>query len=167
MNHSVLSTDAVRAILREAGIRPSGNQLGVIAGELDGIAAAFLSERYFTGRDKRGRPRAVLGAKLRKQLFGDLYGVWIEFPGITRLPGFTYRPGDSRYTGPFVSFVMGFCAGVANHIEEQTAGKPDATWRGTIHLLRSIERGSGVHIRDGLRAIGVQKFKRAIAKVPH
>jgi len=85
---------------------------------------------------------------------------------VSRLPGLTYRPSNGRYTGPFVTFVKGFCGAIADYIEGQAA-KPDKTWRGALHSLRTIERGSGVQIRDALRSLGIQAFKRSVAKVAH
>lgn len=166
--HQVITREKAESILRAAGIVLEGGDLSMAAQYLNEIARSLITNRHMARKDERGRTRTTLGSAARLELFGNLVGAWIDYPGVHRLPGVTYNDITGRYSGPFVTYLQGFCSAVAFYIKQQIAGDAhrQEAWRGVVRSLENIAR-NGVHVRDGLRMLGIQRLKANPSKFPH
>lgn len=135
------------------GIRAAGTKLTRAMRAMDELARHMLTHQYKRREDARKRPRSKMGTYNRKAMFGGLYGLWLDLPGVRSLPGVAR-------SGPFVRFAQRFCRVVADHIETEVKGPARKShWRGLVAQLRRVER-DGEAVRDGIRKLG-----RAFARV--
>lgn len=168
---SIFSTGATQAILNAGSITATANELIEISAKLESIAAAIIQERFahtqMKGRprkasavmDDRGRSKTKLGQKVRKLLFGGLAGLWIDLPGIGRIPSVTRNAGADTYTGDFLRFAQAFCGALADYMDTQDMG---GAWHSVAIDLRYIQN-NGARVREGLRLIGTNRL-RSIAE---
>lgn len=176
---TVIDDNAAAKILKSGRIEPGG-RLHELAQELDEIARAVFTERCFT-KGRRNYTITKLGAKVRKILFGELVGFWIDAPGVEELPWATYARSKT-YKGPFINFTMAYCGALADYLDAEARNGRAFGWyndpeksekllaeiRSVAVDLRSIEQSSS-KAREGLRLIGLGKIKngKRFTKKPH
>lgn len=155
---SVITEGITRDVLLAGRIHLSSVDLPTITERLDAAAWAFIHAHNRNRRDERGRLRSLPPKEARRNLYGDLIGIWIELPEINRLPGVTFSfiaVSSEQWTGRFVGFTQAFAGAVADYVSLQAGESED--WRGLIKTLRRIQT-NGVNVRDGLRAVGIPAF---------
>jgi hypothetical protein len=180
---TVIDHNVAAKILKSGRIEP-GDALHQLAENLDDIARAVFTARYFTKGRKKGRKNYALkklGAKARKILFGGLVGFWIDAPGVKELPWATYARSKT-YKGPFINFAMAYCGALADYLDAEARNGRAFGWsddpekseklrdeiRSVAADLRSIEQSSS-KAREGLRLLGLGKIKngKRFTKKPH